>query len=101
VDLAGSERIVKTGAEGVRLNEGKHINKSLTSLGNVINKLSENGKQRYVFTWISSLSASQIYTFHSAELHLVFIDPTASWTPCNSQSHSRPPLFSSFSLRMN
>jgi hypothetical protein len=54
VDLAGSERFVKTGAEGVRLNEGKHINKSLTSLGNVINKLSENGKQRYVFTWISS-----------------------------------------------
>ncbi|KAK3119004.1 hypothetical protein QOZ80_9BG0712230 [Eleusine coracana subsp. coracana] len=46
VDLAGSERIVKTGAEGVRLNEGKHINKSLMILGNVINKLSENGKQR-------------------------------------------------------
>ncbi|AQK57489.1 Kinesin-like protein KIN-7N [Zea mays] len=46
VDLAGSERIIKTGAEGVRLNEGKYINKSLMILGNVINKLSENGKQR-------------------------------------------------------
>ncbi|TVU24716.1 hypothetical protein EJB05_27169, partial [Eragrostis curvula] len=46
VDLAGSERIIKTGAEGIRLNEGKHINKSLMILGNVINKLSENGKQR-------------------------------------------------------
>ncbi|XP_066338203.1 kinesin-like protein KIN-7L [Miscanthus floridulus] len=46
VDLAGSERIMKTGAEGVRLNEGKYINKSLMILGNVINKLSENGKQR-------------------------------------------------------
>uniref|UniRef100_A0A0A9ER83 Kinesin-like protein n=1 Tax=Arundo donax TaxID=35708 RepID=A0A0A9ER83_ARUDO len=46
VDLAGSERVDKTGAEGVRLNEGKHINKSLMILGNVINKLSENGKQR-------------------------------------------------------
>ncbi|KAL6654793.1 hypothetical protein ACP70R_008258 [Stipagrostis hirtigluma subsp. patula] len=46
VDLAGSERVTKTGAGGVRLNEGKHINKSLMILGNVINKLSENGKQR-------------------------------------------------------
>jgi centromeric protein E len=53
VDLAGSERNVKTGAEGVRLNEGKHINKTLTSLGNVINKLSENAKQRYVFSLAS------------------------------------------------
>ncbi|GAA0159238.1 hypothetical protein LIER_16063 [Lithospermum erythrorhizon] len=46
VDLAGSERIAKTGAEGVRLKEGKHINKSLMALGNVINKLSEGTKQR-------------------------------------------------------
>ncbi|CAI9115993.1 OLC1v1017027C1 [Oldenlandia corymbosa var. corymbosa] len=46
VDLAGSERITKTGADGVRLKEGKHINKSLLILGNVINKLSEGGKQR-------------------------------------------------------
>ncbi|KAI0523598.1 hypothetical protein KFK09_005994 [Dendrobium nobile] len=46
VDLAGSERIAKTGAGGVRLKEGKHINKSLMILGNVINKLSENGKHR-------------------------------------------------------
>ncbi|KAF3323771.1 kinesin-related protein 11 [Carex littledalei] len=46
VDLAGSERIAKTGAEGVRLKEGKHINKSLMVLGNVINKLSEGGKLR-------------------------------------------------------
>ncbi|XP_021728458.1 kinesin-like protein KIN-7N [Chenopodium quinoa] len=46
VDLAGSERIAKTGADGVRLKEGKHINKSLMVLGNVINKLSEGAKQR-------------------------------------------------------
>ena len=48
VDLAGSERIAKTGAGGVRLKEGKHINKSLMILGNVINKLSESAKQRYL-----------------------------------------------------
>ncbi|KAL5988290.1 hypothetical protein ACLOJK_036053 [Asimina triloba] len=46
VDLAGSERIAKTGAGGVRLKEGKYINKSLMVLGNVINKLSDGGKQR-------------------------------------------------------
>eukprot|EP00187_Rhodella_violacea_P001094 CAMPEP_0174886202 /NCGR_PEP_ID=MMETSP0167-20121228/1460_1 /TAXON_ID=38298 /ORGANISM="Rhodella maculata, Strain CCMP736" /LENGTH=976 /DNA_ID=CAMNT_0016122105 /DNA_START=26 /DNA_END=2956 /DNA_ORIENTATION=- len=41
VDLAGSERVASTGAEGVRLKEGGHINKSLLTLGTVINKLSE------------------------------------------------------------
>ncbi|CAI7929102.1 unnamed protein product, partial [Closterium sp. NIES-54] len=41
VDLAGSERVAKTGAEGSRLKEGAHINKSLMTLGTVINKLSE------------------------------------------------------------
>eukprot|EP00854_Cymbomonas_tetramitiformis_P010535 gene10535-12465_t len=43
VDLAGSERVRKTGAEGARLKEGVHINKSLSVLGTVINKLSEGG----------------------------------------------------------
>jgi hypothetical protein len=41
VDLAGSERIAKTGAEGQRAKEGAAINKSLLTLGTVINKLSE------------------------------------------------------------
>lgn len=41
VDLAGSERVAKTGAEGMRMKEGTAINKSLLTLGTVINKLSE------------------------------------------------------------
>lgn len=41
IDLAGSERVGITGAEGVRLKEGGHINKSLLALGTVISKLSE------------------------------------------------------------
>ncbi|XP_027337202.1 kinesin-like protein KIN-7O [Abrus precatorius] len=44
VDLAGSERAAKTGAEGVRLKEGSHINKSLMTLGTVIKKLSEGAE---------------------------------------------------------
>ena len=39
VDLAGSERQKKTGATGERLQEAKHINQSLSALGNVINAL--------------------------------------------------------------
>lgn len=47
VDLAGSERISKTGAEGETLTEAQNINKSLTSLGNVINALTD-GKSTHV-----------------------------------------------------
>lgn len=41
VDLAGSEKISKTGAAGQVLEEAKNINKSLSSLGNVINALTD------------------------------------------------------------
>ena len=44
VDLAGSERAQKTGAQGDRLKEGANINKSLSSLGNVINGLVEKAR---------------------------------------------------------
>eukprot|EP00923_Selenidium_pygospionis_P020368 GHVN01035228.1.p2 GENE.GHVN01035228.1~~GHVN01035228.1.p2 ORF type:complete len:749 (-),score=119.75 GHVN01035228.1:1109-3355(-) len=39
IDLAGSEKLSKTGAEGMTMEEGKLINKSLSCLGNVINAL--------------------------------------------------------------
>lgn len=41
VDLAGSERVGHTGAEGTRLKEGAHINKSLLALGSVISRLAD------------------------------------------------------------
>ncbi|KAJ8247363.1 hypothetical protein GJAV_G00245540 [Gymnothorax javanicus] len=46
VDLAGSERIAKSGAEGSRLREAQCINKSLSSLGDVIHAL--RSKQAHV-----------------------------------------------------
>lgn len=36
VDLGGSERLLKTGATGLTLDEGRAINLSLSSLGDVI-----------------------------------------------------------------
>ncbi len=66
VDLAGSERVAKTGAEGIRMKEGTAINKSLLTLGNVINKLSEGalatGKDRFTRRWVlvtTSLSLAE------------------------------------------
>ncbi|KAJ8543384.1 hypothetical protein K7X08_005907 [Anisodus acutangulus] len=40
VDLAGSERALQTSADGTRLKEGSHINRSLLTLTTVIRKLS-------------------------------------------------------------
>jgi len=47
VDLAGSERISKTGASGHLLTEAQNINKSLTTLGLVIFKLTD-GKSTHI-----------------------------------------------------
>nr|GMC84796.1 armadillo repeat-containing kinesin-like protein 2 [Ipomoea batatas] len=42
VDLAGSERVLKSGSEGLVLEEAKSINLSLSALGKCINALAEN-----------------------------------------------------------
>jgi VanZ family protein len=44
VDLAGSERVRKTTSNGPRLDEAKHINASLSALGNVIACLASHKK---------------------------------------------------------
>ncbi|VEL31383.1 unnamed protein product [Protopolystoma xenopodis] len=53
VDLAGSEKVSKTGAEGSTLDEAKMINKSLSTLGNVINALVEGSvSTKAIFMYI-------------------------------------------------
>lgn len=48
VDLAGSERAGLTGAEGTRLKEGGHINKSLLALSTVVSRLAEGKDKAHV-----------------------------------------------------
>jgi len=48
VDLAGSEKAGQTGATGDRLKEGAAINKSLSALGNVIEKLAQKSSGKKV-----------------------------------------------------
>ncbi|KAI5797638.1 P-loop containing nucleoside triphosphate hydrolase protein [Geopyxis carbonaria] len=47
VDLAGSEKVGKTGATGQTLEEAKKINTSLSTLGKVINALTD-GKSKHI-----------------------------------------------------
>jgi len=57
VDLAGSERADSTGATGDRLKEGANINKSLSSLGNVISALADlsMGKKKVLVPYRDSV----------------------------------------------
>eukprot|EP00118_Oscarella_pearsei_P011068 m.71435 g.71435 ORF g.71435 m.71435 type:complete len:1006 (+) comp35741_c0_seq3:25-3042(+) len=57
VDLAGSERADNSGATGDRLKEGANINKSLSSLGNVISALADvsMGKKKTVVPYRDSV----------------------------------------------
>ena len=48
VDLAGSERVNVTGATGKRLEESKSINKSLSTLGNVITALTTSKGRTHI-----------------------------------------------------
>ena len=51
VDLAGSERVRRTSSKGIRLDEAKHINASLSTLGTVIQALSQSplsGVQKHI-----------------------------------------------------
>ncbi len=48
VDLAGSERISKSGSEGLRLEEAKKINTSVSALSSCISSLANNANLQHV-----------------------------------------------------
>ena len=49
IDLAGSERVRATSSSGVRLQEAKFINASLSALGNVIGALTSGNLSHVPF----------------------------------------------------
>ena len=84
-DLAGSERVRQTHSQGIRLEEAKHINKSLSALGNVISALAnprKNGKQ--VIPYRSSKLTRILTNSLSVESKIVLL---ATCGPAKSSYH--------------
>ena len=65
VDLAGSERLQKTCAQGERLKESQHINKSLSALRDVFSALAKKSKHvPYRCVWYSYKYVNLLFFAH-------------------------------------
>ena len=71
IDLAGSERVRKTSSTGVRLDEAKSINQSLSALGNVISSITNGNKSHIPFR--SSTLTRLLQTSLSGDSKVVLI----------------------------
>jgi len=68
VDLAGSERVCKSGLDGVRLEEAKRINKSISSLGNCIAALAAAAQSMSKVSVSNATAQSRDKALHSLSL---------------------------------
>jgi kinesin family protein C2/C3 len=80
VDLAGSERVGRSEAEGERLREAQHINKSLSALGDVMAALQQRG---------SSASTTHI-PYRNSKLTALLAAPLAGGARCIMLVHASP-----------
>lgn len=69
VDLAGSERVGRSEAVGDRLEEAKHINKSLSAIGDVMSALASKAKHVPFRCGLASARVCMRVRSHGARLH--------------------------------
>ncbi|KAE8901410.1 hypothetical protein PF005_g20348 [Phytophthora fragariae] len=79
VDLAGSEKVQKTAATGVRMEEAKHINRSLSALGNVINALTDEKVKHVPYRDSKLTRLLQTSLGGNAKTHLLLTCSANSW----------------------
>ena len=81
VDLAGSERAATSGATGTRLREANNINKSLSTLGDVIKSLGEPKSRRGHIPYRNSTLTTILRDSLGGNSHVLFI---AAVSPCTA-----------------
>jgi hypothetical protein len=73
VDLAGSERVTSSGAQGLRLREANNINKSLSTLGDVIKCLGEPKARRGHIPYRNSTLTNLLRDSLGGNSHVLFV----------------------------
>ncbi|GJM86813.1 hypothetical protein PR202_ga02708 [Eleusine coracana subsp. coracana] len=87
VDLAGSERAKRTGADGLRLKEGIHINKGLLALGNVISALGDEKKRKEgAFVPYRDSKLTRLLQWRLVSIDFVISSPAACISPADSNA---------------
>ena len=87
VDLGGSERLLKTGATGQTMDEGKAINLSLSALGDVIAALKKkHGHIPFRYIYIYTFSSFIVLRDSLIQLSFLFLNRNSKLTQLLSDS---------------